>query len=287
MKRLEIDSRPGASNPILLVALVAVSIVLTTVWYREGASGPLHVARSAVLAASHPFEVAGSAVTSPLRAAADFMSGTAVSRTEYETLRKQNATLKARLADLEEARLENERIRALVDFAKAEDLKTVGARIIGRPVDAWDGSIVIDRGVGAGVKVGMPVVAAGGLVGQVVSVTPFNSKVRLITSADSGVAVMVQRTRATGVVRGSIERELSLDFVDKSALPVRGDVLLTSGLGGVYPKGLVVGEVTDVAAPQADLFPHVRVTSRIETDRIEEVLVLLEDTSTTNTGGGE
>jgi rod shape-determining protein MreC len=98
--------------------------------------------------------------------------------------------------------------------------------------------------------------------------------VRLITDSGSGVAVIVQRTRADGVVRGSLDGQLTLDFVSKDKMPVRGDVLLTSGMGGAYPKGVVVGEVTDVAAPQADLFPKVKASSRVPIDRIEEVLVL-------------
>ena len=72
------------------------------------------------------------------------------------------------------------------------------------------------------------------------------------------MSVLVQRTRANGVVRGSLDGKLRLDFVDKAKMPVRGDVLVTSGLGGVYPKGIVVGEVTDVSSPQADLYPEVR-----------------------------
>lgn len=274
MKRLEIDTRRGSGRPLVLTALVVVALIVTTMWYRETDSGPLHAVRRGVIAASEPFAVAGTWLTTPFRAAGNWMSGLGVSTTDYTALQKQNLDLKQRLAALEEAKLENDRIRALVDFGKAQNLPTVGARVIERPTDSRQRFIIIDRGSSSGVALGDAVVAAGGLVGQVVEVTPFGSQVRLITDSSSGVAVLVQRTRANGIVRGALDGPLEMDFVDKKLAPVVGDVLLTSGMGGVYPKGIVVGEVTAVATPQTDLFPVISVTSRVDIARIEEVLVL-------------
>ena len=288
MKRLEIDTRRGAGRPILLVGLVVAALVLTTLWYREGTGGPLHSMRRGIVVVSQPFAAAGSVITAPIRALSTWLSGLGTSRGDYEALKVQNLELKQRLASLEEAKLENERIRALVDFAKAQDLKTIGAGVIGRPTDSRQRSILIDRGAGSGVKVGDAVIAAGGLVGQVVEVSPWGARVRLITDSDSGVSVLVQRTRANGIVRGSIQGPLQLEFVDKNLAPVRGDVLLTSGLGGVYPKDIVVGEVTDVSSQQVDLFPTITVASRVDIDRIEEVLVIMGVSSTSSQpGGGE
>lgn len=275
MKRLEIDASPGTGSPLLLVALIVASLVITTVWYREGTGGPLHGARRVVLALGTPFAAAGSWVTTPLRAMTNYVSDSAVSRDEYIEVKKQNDKLKARLATLEEAKLENDRIRELVKFAQAQDYQTIGARVVGRPADSWERSIVVDRGTRDGVRLGAAVIAAGGLVGQVVEVTGGSSKVRLITDAGSGVAVLVQRTRGEGVVRGSVEGMLILDFVSKEKIPTKGDVLVTSGMGGAFPKGVVVGEVTEVAAAQADLFPKVTAISRVAIDRIEEVLVII------------
>lgn len=275
MKRLEIDTRPGAGRPLLLVALIVASLVITTVWYREGADGPIHGARRIVLAASKPAAEVGTWATSPFRAASGYVSDTGVSRDEYLAIKKQNEQLKDRLAQLEESKAEFLRVQELVQFARAQDYQTVGARVIGRPTDSWERSMLLDRGSSDGVAIGAPVIASGGLVGQVIDVAPGSSKVRLVTAADSGVAVLVQRTRAEGILSGSVDGELSLEFVSRSKMPVRGDLLVTSGMGGVYPKGLVVGEVSDVTAPQADLYPKVRVVSRVVIDRIEEVLVMV------------
>ncbi len=288
MKRLEIDTRRGAGRPLLLVGLVVAALIVTTLWYREGDAGPLHVLRRGTVAVSQPFAVAGTFLTTPIRAIGGWLGGLGMSRSDYEAMKAQNLSLKQRLAALEEARLENERIRALVDFANTQDLKTVGARVIGRPTDTRQRSILIDRGTSSGVEKGDAVIAAGGLVGQVVDITPWSARVLLITDADSGVAVLVQRTRVNGIVRGSLQGPLQLEFVGKSAAPVIGDVLLTSGLGGVYPKDIVVGEVTEVSAQQTDLFTSITVASRVDIERIEEVLVIVGSAAASSQpGGGE
>ena len=288
MKRLEIDTRRGAGRPVLLVVLVVLALFATTLWYREGTGGPLHTTRRFLQAASQPFAVAGSAITSPVRALGTWLSNATTSRSDYEALKRQNLDLKQRLADLTEAKAQNDRIAALVAFPSAKGLKSVGANVIGRPTDSWEGSILIDRGTNDGVATGDPVIAAGGLLGEVIDVTAWNAKVRLISAVDSGVSVLVQRTRAGGIVRGAVESALTLAILDKTKLPVRGDVLITSGLGGVYPKGIVVGEVTDVSSQQADLYPQVSVASRVALGTVEEVIVLTgSQTSSAQAGGGE
>lgn len=280
-------SEPRRGNPTLLAALVVVSLVLITMYFREGDSGVLHSARSATLAATAPISRVGEAAASPFDAIGDWVAGLGVSRSEIDSLREQNAEMRARLAELEEARQENERLSALVQFAEERKLTQMGARVIGRPTSTWEGVITIDRGSADGVVAGMPVLAPQGLVGQIETVSRNASRVRLITDQQSGVAAMIQRTRALGVVTGSIDRTLTMDFVDKAKLPKVGDVVITSGLGGVYPKGLVVGDVIDVDARRADLYPRITITSRVPVNELEEVLVLLGPVSLETTGAVE
>ncbi|MDP2299467.1 MAG: rod shape-determining protein MreC, partial [Actinomycetota bacterium] len=188
------------------------------------------------------------------------------------------------LAELEEARQENERLRALVEFAEERNLAKLGARVIQRPLSSWEGVVVIDRGSEDGVEPGMPIIAAQGLVGQVAEVSARSSTVRLITDQQSGVAAMIQSTRALGVMRGSVGGALSLDFVDRTMLPQVGDVVLTSGLGGVYPKGIVVGDVVSVDDRRGELYPRIGVTSRVPVDLLEEVFVLVGSSTETDAG---
>jgi rod shape-determining protein MreC len=288
VERLEIEPRRGAGRPLVLVGLVVAALLITTLWYREGPSGPLHVTRTGLTAASEPFAVVGTWVTTPLRAVGNWVGDMGFGRSSYAQLQQQNITLKTKLAALQEAQLQNDRIRELVAFAKVQNLPSIGAQVIGRATDSQERSILIDRGSSSGVRMGDAVIAAGGLVGQVIEVAPWDSRVRLITDSASGVAVLVQRTRANGIVTGTLDGPLQLQFVDAKTPPVVGDVLITSGLGGVYPKGIVVGEVTGVSSSPTELYPSVAVASRVLIDRIEEVLVVSSETTAAATpGGGE
>lgn len=266
---------PKRGNPRLLTVLIVLSLVLVTVYFREGDTGPLHTMRSATIEVTAPIARLGTALTSPFRSAAAWFEGLGASRERVAALEQQNEELRARLAELEEARQENERLRDLVDFAEEQELARLGANVIRRPVSIWEGVIVLDRGSTDGIQPGMPVIAAQGLVGQVAEVSPNACTVRLVTDQQSGVAALVQSTRATGVVRGSVSGELTLDFIDRALLPVAGDVVLTSGLGGVYPAGIVVGDVTAVSDKRGDLYPDITIESRVQVDRIEEVLILV------------
>lgn len=274
-------------RPTLLIAFFVLALVLTTVYFREGESGPLHQTRRVVIAASAPFETAGEFATRPLRAVGSWVSGLNVSRGDVALLRRQNQELRTRNAELEEARQENERLRSLVKFVEMRDLKSLGARVIGRPVNSWEGIITIDRGSAEGVERGMPVMGDAGLLGQIVGTSSHSSRVRLITDQRSGVAALVQRTRAEGVVRGAIDRSLTLDFVSRDASLQVGDVVITSGMGGVYPKGIVVGEITRIRKQPNTLAPLVSVRPSANLGDLEEVLVLVGAAPTTNVGEGE
>lgn len=261
-------------KPTLVISLVVASLVLTTMWFREGDRGPVHRLQNAMQAMAAPAEVTGEFVTRPIRGVVRWAEDLGVSRSELETLRAQNTKLRERVAGLEEARLENARLRALAGFVQQGQVKPLLARVIGRPENSWEGVVTIDKGTADGVRASMPVVAAGGLLGQTTRVTGHTAKVRLISDQGSGVASIIQSSRAEGVVRGSIQGALNLDFVNRDATVKPGDVVITSGLGGVYPKGLLVGEVTKVANTPAGLYQSISVAPSADLKGLEEVLVL-------------
>jgi len=282
---MNMDSKRG--TPVILLVLIVLSLLLTSVYFREGDRGPLHYARDVVLAASSPITTVGEWVASPFRSTGEWFSGIGVSRSEVQELRDQNTELRDRLAELEEARLENERLRVLVGFAEEAGYEYLGVRIIGRPINSWEGTVRVDRGSEDGVEPGMPVIVAQGLLGQVVEVSARSAKVQLITDQHSGVAAMVQLSRVTGVVSGSLEGAMILDFVPSDSAPSEGDVVITSGLGGVYPKGLVVGDVVFVSQERDLLFPLIRVESRVSIADIEEALVITGPLPELDLGAGE
>lgn len=279
------ESSPA--RPAILVALIVVSLIIVTVYARESTSGPVHSLRAAVQTAVRPAEIAGAWVTSPLRSFGGWVSAFGASRSEVAELREQNAALRKRNAELEEARQENDRLRALVGLVEAQKLESLGARVIGRPTNSWEGVITIDRGSADGVTASMPVIGADGLLGQTVSVTAHSAKVRLITDQESAVAAMLQNSRAEGVARGSIDRQITLDFLSKDATVTVGDVVITSGMGGVYPKGLIIGDVSEVEASSGALYPLVYVRPAASLSGIEEVLVLTGPVSVPETESSE
>lgn len=274
-------------NPAVLAVCVVAALLVTTVHAREGEGGPLHALRSATLSAAAPVARAGGIVTTPFRWVGGALSGLGISRTELAALRKQNADLREQLKAFAEAKRENERLKALVKFVDTAELASVGAHVIGRPSNSWEGALTIDRGTADGVRVGMPVLSEHGLVGQVVTVSKRSAVVRLVTDQESGVAVLIQATRASGIVRGTVQRGMMLDFYEGKALPRSGDVLITSGMGGVYPKGLVVGDVAAVDVGRDPLHPRVEVRSRVDLQGIEEVLVLVGAPPKADLGSGE
>lgn len=282
---MRIDER--RSGRTLLVSLVVASLVVMTVYFREGDRGPLHAARRVVTTIMEPVVEVGDLAVGPFRSVWRWSSGLRVSPREAEELRRQNKELRRRLAALEEARLENERLREVVRFGRAQKLRSRVARVIGRPATSWERSIFLDLGSADGVRAGMPVIASDGLLGQVIDASSRSARVLLIGDQSSGVAALVQSTRVAGVVRGTVGGELRMEYVDRKKTPKVGDLVVTSGLGGIYPKGIPVGEVTEVSEDRSGLYPEVRLVSRVALARVEEVLVLTHAAPEVKVGDGE
>jgi rod shape-determining protein MreC len=186
----------------------------------------------------------------------------------------ENRRLRAELATQVELRQENQRLRALLGLVEEKALPTLAARVIAEDASSWFRTIEIDRGSADGIREGLPVVNAAGLIGRVVRTTPHAARVLLITDASSAVAVLVQDQRIRGVCRGQ-GGALALDFALVQDVIQVGDGVVTSGLGGVFPKGLVVGYVSGVQREQFGLFQTIEVEPAVDFTRLEEVLVLL------------
>ena len=185
----------------------------------------------------------------------------------------ESRRLRAELAGVEELQRENDRLRRLLGFIEGETRRSVAARVIAEDATSWFRTIEINRGYEDGVLVGLPVVDAAGLVGRVVRSTAHTARVLLITDASSAVAVLVQDQRIRGVCRGQ-GGTLGLDFALVQDPIQVGDGVITSGLGGIFPKGLVVGYVRSVHREQFGLFQTVEVESAVDFAHLEEVLVL-------------
>lgn len=195
-------------------------------------------------------------------------------RSENERLRKRIQSLEVERQKLLEAQATNLRLKQLLDFRSHLSGAAVTASIIANSASSWFQSCLLDKGSADGVRKGMAVVTPLGVVGQVVAVTPRTAKVLLLTDPNSGIDVLVQRTRARGIVSGSLDSGTVLKYVKRSEDIQEGDRLITSGIDGVFPKGLMVGAVIKVHKQHLGLFQFVEVLPAVQSSRVEEVLVV-------------
>lgn len=176
---------------------------------------------------------------------------------------------------LHEVELSNDRLRNLLNFQKTVTVQVIAAEVIAKDPSPWYKTIIIDKGKLEGIKAGYPVVVAEGIVGQVVEASQRNAKVLLIIDRNSSVDALIQRTRARGVVKGESETLCQLDYVLRKIDVEVGDTVVSSGLDGVYPKGLRIGRVSSVIKPNAGIFQGVSVSPYVNFEKLEEVLIIM------------
>ena len=189
-------------------------------------------------------------------------------------LEQENQELHSRLQQVQEISLQNERLRKLLAFVDDLDRAALPAQIIGEDASNWARTIIIDKGTRAGLRTGLPVVAAQGVVGRIIKIAPGSSRVLLLTDASSAVAALIQRTRTRGIIRGR-GANLSIEYALRDDDIQVGDLLVTSGMGGVFPKGLPLGLVESVEKGQFGLFQQVKAAPTIDFSLLEEVMVIV------------
>ncbi len=175
-----------------------------------------------------------------------------------------------------------ESLEELLQFKQTINRPVLAAQVIGLDPTGWFKSVIIDKGKWAGLRIDMPVVNAFGVVGQVVSVSSNYAKVLLIIDQNSAVDCLVQRSRDRGMLKGLMSEICKLDYAGKSNDIAVGDIVVTSGLGGVFPKGLPVGRILDVKEISGELFKDIKIRTAVDFSKLEEVLVILEASESSN-----
>ena len=175
-----------------------------------------------------------------------------------------------------------ESLEELLQFKQTINRPVLAAQVIGLDPTGWFKSVIIDKGKWAGLRLDMPVVNAFGVVGRVVSVSSNYAKVLLIIDQNSAVDCLVQRSRDRGMLKGLMSEICKLDYVAKSNDITVGDIVVTSGLGGVFPKGLPVGRILDVKEISGELFKDIKIRTAVDFSKLEEVLVILEESKSSN-----
>jgi len=194
---------------------------------------------------------------------------------ENQRLRAENEQLLLESAVMNELQLENERLRDALDFKRLYPPVDVMAQVIGKESSPASSTITLNKGSDHGIRKDMAVITSHGVVGKVHAVLPGTSKVLLLTDPGCTIAVRVMRNREEGLLEGKLVN-CALKYVSYYADIQVGDLLITSGLDGIYPKGLAVAKVVNVSKHEAIAFQTVLAEPVVSFSRLEEVLVLMK-----------
>jgi len=189
-------------------------------------------------------------------------------RREVDSLMRQNNALREEVGRLR-------RVDRLLAFQQQALLNSVVATIVGRDATQWIKTVYIDKGAQQGIRENLAVVTDAGVVGHVVQAGPTSSKVLLMTDQRSAIGSHFLESRVPGIVVGTGSEICEMKFVPITAQVKVGDRVLSSGLGGLYPKGLMVGRVVSVTRGKQGLFQEIEIAPTADLSQLEEVLVLL------------
>jgi len=174
----------------------------------------------------------------------------------------------------EELKLENDRLKKFVNFTGQSPDTYVAAQIIARDPSPWFKTIMIDKGSHAGLNKGNPVLVSEGIVGRIVNVSAKSSRVLLIIDRNSSVDGLVQNSRVRGIVKGNNEDNCSFVYTLRKDEVKPDELIISSGLDQVFPKGLAIGRVLKVTKGHSKLFQNITIKTSVDFDKIEEVLVI-------------
>ncbi|NLO88489.1 MAG: rod shape-determining protein MreC [Firmicutes bacterium] len=247
-----------------------------------------------VAEALYPFQLASSAVSQFVLNSWKFVMDV---RNVYADNQKYQEMLKEFTGmelELREVREENRRLKELLGFKEKEPYAMTPAQVIGRNPSTWFSDLTINKGSKDGIQVDMPVVTHQGLVGKIIAVYPSYSKVQLIISPNSGISAIVQRTRDNGVLIGLSTPigYTKITRLHQHADIQEGDIIISSPLTGIYPKGLAIGRVVEVYDDPVSLERSALVKPQVDFDRLEEVLIITnftyeQDTDQQQPGEGQ
>jgi len=264
-------------TPWLMIALLLGNFVLMA--FDARTSSQERVIRVWTLAIANfvqsPVTTLSASVTNYFQSISNLRSA----QTENDSLKQRVQELEVQLQQSVELAQENERLRAILDLKGDSKYKILPAQIIGRDPSAWFDNCVINRGSLDGVKLNMPIVNNGGLIGRVVAVSPLTAQINLVTKDKSGLGGVIGElgtSNAIGVVSGNGKRELlEMGYVPGTVEVQVGEVVYTTGQDGIYPPGLKLGEVAEVRPGSATVPQQIFIKPSAKPFAMQEVAVLL------------
>jgi rod shape-determining protein MreC len=198
-------------------------------------------------------------------------------RSENESLREQLASSEQKVIDYQEAFLENQRLRRLLDFKSTIQAETIPAQVVLHDLTGWFQTLMVDKGFRDQIAPDMAVVNDEGVVGRVLDVSDHYARILLLTDPGSSIDAIIQRNRVRGIVTGKDANACFLKYVRGNLDVQVGDLITTSGKDGVFPKGLRLGTVTAVYKDPLDLFQRIEVKPLVRLSALEELLIIKRD----------
>jgi len=265
-----------ASNRTLIYYVLAGICIVLLILSSTGRLAPIEGAMTQV---ARPFLLTFSGFGRQINNVFTTLKDLRTLRTDNRSLQSLADTLTIDNLRLKEVESENQRLRELLRFRQLNptyDFRggQVIARVISKGPNNYFSTISIDLGAAHGIEPGMPVVTERGLVGRIDKVGPESSTVLLITDPSSGVPALLQRNRLVGVVSGRAGANPVMDFIPQEGDVTTGDLVITSGLGGRFPKNLVIGQVVEVQQRDYEMFQQAVLRPTVNFDRLEFVLVI-------------
>lgn len=262
---------------ISLVSVLSVLLLLTGVTAnRQGATWPEEMLQYVVAPVQGVFQRLTRSVESVFSTARNYR----LLRQENENLRQQLTEAVSLQTQIAELRQENDRLRSMLEYREASEYELITAEVIARDPSNWFKTITINQGTKDGIEPNMAVVTAEGLIGNILSAAPNSAQVQLLTNASRRVSALVQRSREPGEV-GVVEYDpnntayLRMKDLPREANIQAGDTIISSGLGGVFPKGLLIGYVLETAEDEMGLTQYAQLQPAANFNRLEEVFVVI------------
>lgn len=193
---------------------------------------------------------------------------------EIASLQSQNLELATRLAAMSELQKENDRLHALMEFKQSTKMQLIPAQVMGRDLLADHQTLLINKGTRHGLKNGQAVITTQGVVGYVFRPSVNESQILLITDRYSVVDGIVQRTRARGIIEGKNQSSCSLSYVERTEDVSRGDLIVTSGIDNIFPKGFPVATVESVEHKNFSVSLKIELKPVVDPNKVEEVFVI-------------
>lgn len=267
-----------SSGTIYIVAIIIISILSVAsmiVWAHEGELGALHSLQNKCASALSPVtSLTGSVKNVTSSTTTSSSSKDIAENTEtVDKLKEQIEELTASVAKGEEYRQEAQRLQELLNLKDQYSIDGVTGHVIGKTTDSWNQTVTLDVGEDDGSFVGATVCTKNGVIGQVTSITSSTSTVRLVSDPQSGVSGCVQSNRATCIVSGSLDGLVTATNFSSGASVNVGDVIITSGLGGSFSKGIIIGTVSRVSGNASDGTLSAVIGINADTD-VEEAIVV-------------